>query len=123
MGIRLLREKKTLKAMVDIYCSGNKHSRRKPSFCKSCSDLVSYAHERLDNCAFGEEKPVCALCPIHCYRVTMRAKVVRVMRYAGPKMLMHHPFLALSHLFREKLKPRGKLKKYMERRQLLNHAC
>jgi len=42
-------------------------------------------------------KPTCARCPVHCYRPAMRTEVQQVMRYAGPRMLWRHPWLALRH--------------------------
>jgi hypothetical protein len=33
----------------------------------------------------------------------MREQVKVVMRYAGPRMLLHHPLLALRHLIRARL--------------------
>ncbi|MCK5227056.1 MAG: nitrous oxide-stimulated promoter family protein, partial [Desulfobulbaceae bacterium] len=39
----------------------------------------------------------CGNCPIHCYKPKMRKKVREVMRYAGPRMIWRHPFLALCH--------------------------
>ena len=117
MTNRLLREKKTVKAMVEIYCRGNDHVCREHESCESCSDLLRYAHERLDRCVFGEGKPVCALCPVHCYQPARRAEIAYVMRYSGPKMLLRHPYLALRHLFTGSTKPGEKVQKYLERRK------
>ena len=66
--------------------------------CPACSELASYAERRLDLCPFGSEKPSCANCPIHCYRPEPRERMRDVMRFAGPRMLMRHPWLALRHL-------------------------
>ena len=30
--------------------------------------LNAYADKRLDKCVFGEEKPACKQCPVHCYQ-------------------------------------------------------
>jgi len=114
---RLLREKKTVKAMVEIYCHGNDHVCREHEFCGPCLDLLRYAHERLDKRVFGKERPVCALCPVHCYQTTRRVEITRVMRYSGPKMFLRHPFLALSHLFTGNTKPGEKVQKYLERKK------
>lgn len=66
--------------------------------CPDCLALLQYAHKRLDHCRFGEEKTFCEQCPVHCYSRDMRAKIKEVMRYAGPRMLLHHPFLAVKHI-------------------------
>ena len=62
-------------------------------------ELWQYASSRLDKCTFGEQKPVCVKCPIHCYKPDMREKVRAVMKYSGPRMLWYHPYLACMHLF------------------------
>jgi len=92
---RMVREKKTVAAMIRLYCRG----RHGPGdgLCPECASLEQYAMCRLDRCPFGEEKPTCAKCPIHCYKPEMRAKVKEVMRYAGPRMALRHPVLALLH--------------------------
>ena len=94
-GPRIAREKRTVRAMVTIYCRGHGHGGR--PLCPECADLLSYALCRLDRCPFGEEKTTCAKCPIHCYKPAMRDRVKEVMRYAGPRMLLRHPILALRH--------------------------
>jgi hypothetical protein len=92
---RLLRELATIEAMTQIYCADHHHA-TKP--CQDCRALIDYAAKRLALCPYGDEKPVCAKCQIHCYGKTMREKVRDVMRYAGPRMIWRHPWLALMHL-------------------------
>jgi len=94
---RMLREQRTLRAMVSIYCRA--HHGRRPALCPECAELMAYALERLDRCPFGEKKPTCAHCTIHCYKPSMRERVRAVMRFAGPRMIWRHPILALRHLF------------------------
>ena len=59
---------------------------------------MTYATRRLDRCVFGDDKPTCANCAVHCYNAPMREAVRNVMRYAGPRMLLRHPVLAIAHL-------------------------
>ena len=92
---RLAREKRTLTEMIRIYCSG--HRNAKEGLCPECIALHEYAMRRLDLCPFGGEKPACSRCPIHCYQPQMRERVRAVMRYAGPRMLLRHPVLAVLH--------------------------
>ncbi|MGZ9031189.1 MAG: nitrous oxide-stimulated promoter family protein [Burkholderiaceae bacterium] len=92
---RLLRELETIEAMTRIYCADH-HGRCTP--CADCQGLMTYAAKRLAVCTFGEEKPVCAKCQVHCYGKAMREKVREVMRYAGPRMIWRHPWLALMHV-------------------------
>ncbi len=82
--------------MVRISCRG-RHGTRK-GLCSDCEDLLDYAWERLNACPFQAEKPTCAQCPIHCYRPSRRQEMQAVMRYAGPRMVLRHPWLALCHL-------------------------
>lgn len=92
---RLLRELETIEAMTRIYCADHHHTREP---CDDCQALMTYAAKRLAVCTFGEEKPVCAKCQVHCYGKAMREKVREVMRYAGPRMVWRHPWLALMHV-------------------------
>lgn len=93
---RMAREKKTIEAMVGIYCAG--HHKVKKGLCEECAGLLDYARIRLDKCPFGEKKPACAKCTIHCYNPSMRDRVTAVMRYAGPRIILKHPQLALFHV-------------------------
>lgn len=94
-------EAKTLAIMIGIYCRDH-HGRRK-SLCPDCAALLDYARERLIHCPQAPNKPTCAACPIHCYKPDMRERVRQVMRYAGPRMIYHHPLAALKHLIQGRL--------------------
>ena len=67
----------------------------------ACRELEEYACKRLSHCPFGEEKPTCRLCTVHCYKPQMKERMKKVMRYAGPRMLLYHPIAAVRHLWRE----------------------
>lgn len=100
---RLEQEKKTVEQMIRLYCrrkEGNKE------LCPDCRELLEYAHARLSRCPFGNRKPTCRLCPIHCYKAGMKERMRQVMRYSGPRMLLYHPMDALRHLWREHIKQR-----------------
>jgi len=92
---RLRREQRTIDAMIGIFC--RKHHDAGRGLCASCGELAAYAAARLDRCPFGADKPTCANCTVHCYRPEMRDRVKVVMRYAGPRMLLRHPVLAIMH--------------------------
>jgi Nitrous oxide-stimulated promoter len=92
---RLLRELETIEAMTRIYCADHHDA---PHPCADCQALTTYASKRLAVCTYGEDKPVCAKCQIHCYGKAMREKVRDVMRYSGPRMVFRHPWLALMHV-------------------------
>ena len=106
---RITREKKTIEAMVHIYCK-NKHETH-GELCPECSELFEYAKMRLDRCPFQEKKSTCGKCLVHCYQPEMREKVKKVMRYAGPRMLLHHPLLAMHHVMDGRKKPEKLTKK------------
>jgi hypothetical protein len=92
---RLERESRTIRAMLRVYCKGVHGSAA--DLCDSCAELGRYADLRLARCPYRESKPACVKCPIHCYRADRRQEMRIVMRYAGPRMLLRHPVLALRH--------------------------
>lgn len=69
------------------------------ALCPQCQQLLTYAHQRLERCKFGERKPSCTRCPVHCYKPAMREQIRQVMRYSGPRMLLHDPIVAIVHLW------------------------
>ena len=91
---RRRRELRTLEAMMRMYC---RHFHRSQPLCAECSALARYAQRRLERCVFGDEKPTCANCTVHCYRADMRERVRVMMRWAGPRMILRHPLLAIAH--------------------------
>jgi hypothetical protein len=95
---RLRRERRTLEAMLDIYCGAHDHHTPENRLCGGCAELADYAAARLRYCPYGDEKPTCASCPVHCYRPDRRERVKEVMRFSGPRMLLVHPVLAFLHL-------------------------
>jgi hypothetical protein len=94
---RYRREYNTLRAMAEIYCQYF-HS-GPDGLCESCSSFLVYAQQRLEKCVFGNEKPACSECPIHCYRPEERERAKTIMKYSGPKMFARHPFLTLFHFW------------------------
>ena len=92
---RLQRERHTIQLMIVIYC--RRRHQQDESLCERCQQLSDYAMHRVDKCAFGEGKPTCAKCPIHCYNRVMRERIREVMRFAGPRMMPRHPLLAILH--------------------------
>lgn len=104
----LAKEKKTIAAMIGIFCRAHHETAGKP-LCPDCGNLLDYATKRLDKCPFGEQKGACSACEIHCYKPDMRKRITEVMRFSGPRMLKKHPFLAIDHLVKLKRsgRPRG----------------
>ncbi|WP_075202590.1 nitrous oxide-stimulated promoter family protein [Vibrio mexicanus] len=97
---KLQTEFKTVASMMEIYCRSHHDSSK--GLCAACNDLLIYAEQRLDRCPYGQEKPTCNQCPIHCYKSEPKEQMRLVMRYSGPRMLLPHPILAIRHLLHER---------------------
>ena len=94
---RLRREWRTMQVMVGIYCRGHEHAAT-DGLCLDCRGFLDYAERRLEKCPYGAVKPTCAKCPIHCYKPQPLVFAREVMRYAGPRMMLRHPWLTLTHV-------------------------
>jgi hypothetical protein len=93
---RLARERLTIGKMIGIYCSAH-HGSSGSMLCADCAEFQDYAELRLRKCPYGEDKPTCSNCPIHCYKPAQKAQARMIMRYAGPRMMFRHPLLAICH--------------------------
>lgn len=67
----IVHEKYIVGEMISFYCR-KRHGRN--VMCKECETLNDYAVERLKKCPFGDDKPVCKNCKVHCYKSEMREK-------------------------------------------------
>ena len=101
---RMVRELKTVEAMITLYCRG-RHNPVRNELCPECAELLDYARHKLGLCPFQEAKSTCAKCKIHCYSPDRRAQIKTVMAYAGPRMVGRHPLLALNHLLDGRREP------------------
>lgn len=88
------REKVLMGRMIALYCR-KKHGQK--ALCAECAALESYARRRSDLCPRMAHKAFCLNCPSPCYRPDMREKIREVMRFSGPRMLIHRPWDALRH--------------------------
>lgn len=93
---RLARERLTMTKMVGIYCTAH-HDSDRDSLCEACREFLDYAKVRLRKCPYGDQKPTCANCPVHCYKPARKEQARVIMRFAGPRMLLRHPLLAITH--------------------------
>jgi hypothetical protein len=97
---RLRREYRTMERMVEIWCA-DRHGQPGPAAtatCEQCQAFLAYAARRLEKCPYGEAKPTCAKCPVHCYKRAQRELARDIMRHAGPRMTFRHPWLSFMHL-------------------------
>lgn len=106
------RESIIVQTMIKMYCLANHHG--DGILCNECNQLSAYAEKRLLACMYGEIKPVCKHCPVHCYSPAMRGQMKQVMKWAGPRMIFRKPFFAVMHYIdnltaeKPKKKPAGK---------------
>ena len=94
-------EKLLVSEMIALYCRKNHHT-AKGSLCPQCQALHDYALQRIERCPFMETKTFCSNCRVHCYQPEMREQIRAVMRFSGPRMLLHHPVLATRHVMETK---------------------
>ena len=98
-------EAEVMSMMIGIYCRGHHHANRsaasesEPSLCPDCRRLLTYARSRIAACPRMDVKSFCSACPVHCYSREMRENVREVMRWSGPRMLLHHPLITLHHMW------------------------
>ena len=83
---RIEEEKRVVEQMIRLYC---RKSEGHDELCPSCKELLDYAHSRLERCRYGEHKPTCKKCPVHCYRPNMKERIRIVMRWSGPRMIIY----------------------------------
>lgn len=103
------KELRVVTLMLKKYCNGN-HGTKKGELCDECAELLKYVEFRREKCPFGDGKPFCSNCRIHCYKPQMREKIREVMRYSGPRIVVDYPVLATRHLIESK-KEKKKLEK------------
>ncbi len=106
-------EKNIVSLMISLYCR-KKHGGKKCGgflkghradtsvLCAECAELDRYARQQIDRCPFMETKTFCSNCKVHCYRPEMREKIREVMKFSGPRMLFHHPIMAIRHVLTSK---------------------
>ena len=74
------------------------YGRKPPEVCGECADLLRYAEKRRAYCP-KDPRPFCSYCDTHCYTAEMRERMREVMRYAGPRSLLHgHAIDGVKHL-------------------------
>lgn len=95
--------------MIQKYCR-KKHKTKKGELCEECSKLLDYVKFRRSKCPFGDNKPFCQNCKIHCYNKENREKIREVMRFSGPRIIFSHPVVCFKHL-KETISEKNKMKK------------
>jgi hypothetical protein len=126
---RVRREQRTIEVMIRMYCRaghpgaeaaadyatddttdgpdrGDRGGGDRGDLCPGCAELLDYSRQRIGRCSFGDQKPTCARCTVHCFRLDMRTRIRAVMRYSGPRTTIRHPYLAVRHLLDRRNGPR-----------------
>ena len=95
---KIEKDKKTLYFLIDLYCQKNHSSTLNE--CNECNEVYKYAAKKLDACKFGENKPNCKKCTIHCYNKTTRSRIREIMRFSGPRIIFHRPYQYIRYALR-----------------------
>jgi hypothetical protein len=116
---RVAHDTRLLGDFASIYCAGKHSDRAKqplacegaalgvygktpPVVCEECAELLAYAEKRRAFCPQdkpGHPKPFCSHCETHCYKPEMRQLMRDVMRYAGPRSMLHgHAVDGVRHM-------------------------
>ena len=116
---RVAHDTRLLGDFARIYCDGKHADRAKAAvttagselwvygakpleLCEECRELLEYAEKRRAFCPQdkpGASKPFCSHCETHCYQPDKRELMRDVMRYAGPRAVVHgHAVDSVRHL-------------------------
>lgn len=111
---KVARDTRLLGDFQVIYCDGNHgdaarapldsvgaslgvYGDEPPVICEDCARFLRYAETRRALCPH-DPKPQCKNCPKHCYKPEMRETARAVMRYSGPRSVLHgHAVDAIVH--------------------------
>ena len=69
--------------------------------CPACKAVDDYCVLRTERCRSMAHKTSCEECDNHCYAPAQREQIRAIMRYAGPRMILHHPVAAIRHLLKK----------------------
>ncbi len=104
-AVRRLREQRVVSQMIARYCAGNhaplsrtEHALCGQPICSECAALEAYALLRTRRCRRMDTKTSCERCGNHCYGAEQRDRIRTIMRYAGPRMVLHHPIAVIRHM-------------------------
>ena len=93
---KIEREKQIVRRMIELYCRHKLHTKEMP---EEYQRLTDFSARRLDHCRWGENKPACKNCPIHCYPRKEREQIRQIMRWTGPRMLLFAPLEVVRHIW------------------------
>jgi hypothetical protein len=131
-------EKITFLALARIYCKAKKHQNREDysnsgklstelqekvnrfskkypgwkhlELCPQCFEMVVRAEKHASRCPHMAYKTFCHSCPLPCYSKSHLEEIAQMMRFSGPRLMLHNPLIALRYI-REAVKARNLHKK------------
>ncbi len=68
----------------------------KRRLCADCRRLLAHAVAKRARCPL-DPKPVCRLCPVHCYAPDYRARIREVMKFSGRHLILRGRLDLLLH--------------------------
>ncbi|WP_367277228.1 nitrous oxide-stimulated promoter family protein [Oceanispirochaeta sp.] len=89
---------KTLRRTYSLYCRAN-HLDPSKFLCQTCTADLNYSNQKTLKCPFKKYGRTCSSCKVHCYDKDHRDRIRTVMRFTGPRLILHNPVLAGRHLF------------------------
>lgn len=98
--MKINKEKDIVKTMIAMYSKG--HDKVPFDENKEMQNLYAYCQLKLSKCPFKDKKKFCSNCTIHCYEITRRNQIKKVMKYSGPRMIFKHPILLIKHCLQKK---------------------
>lgn len=75
------RDLQVLQKFIEVYCE-KQHGSARGRLCDECSELLTYAANRLAKCPL-DPKPKCKNCCVHCYDEQHRERIKQVMKVSG----------------------------------------
>ncbi len=93
---KIERDQSTIRLMIELY---SRHHATSDAEREQLHELAGYACRRLSHCRYGESKPACKDCPVHCYAPVQRELMRKVMRWAGPRMIFYAPRATFRHMW------------------------
>lgn len=96
-------DEKTLQRMFLLYCRKHHNS---ISLCESCKSLLDYSLQRTKECKWKQQGRLCSNCDVHCFKESKRVEIRRIMKFAGPRLILSNPLLALRYLLLKSMQGR-----------------
>ena len=94
---RLDREYRTMHCMVQIYCADH-HATAGGALCGECGEFLGLRAAPAREVPVRRRKAGLRQVPDPLLQAAQREQARSIMRYAGPRMVLRHPWLSLTHM-------------------------